>query len=256
MQPQHEFEIYERVRSTLKIYPDRVKLYVYNEPILQRIEGYEERERTNNRGRGFVDSNQPSSAMVDSVRRSKTRISDITLCNNFDLFVTFTFSPSKVNRQSPIECKTKMAGWLKRQNERNGKFPYLIVPEFHKDGKSLHFHALFSNYTGKLTHTDHKINGRTTYNIKSYALGYSTAVKIDDIDKVSNYVKKYITKDMPLFRSKHRYWCSKDLIRPIKVRNPDLLYYDLADLPFDHDNKYQTDNLTVYTKMLTVASTN
>lgn len=108
----------------------------------------------------------------------------------------------------------------------------MIVPEFHLDGKAIHFHALLKNYPGEIVRainpkTGKKLvkKGRKVYSIPSYNLGLEEVYKIEDTPeshaKVGNYVRKYITKDMPLFKGKHRYWSSNDLSLPTIEDNPD-----------------------------------
>jgi hypothetical protein len=153
-------------------------------------------------------------------QRAKTTIKDIALCNYFDLFVTLTFA---TDRQNIDLCKMRTMSWLRRQTNKYGPFNYLIVPEFHKDGVSIHFHAFFGGYKGKLVDSGKKINGRKAYNLTEWRLGFSTAVPItqqtEDREKVANYLTKYITKDMPTFAGKKRYWVSQKLQRPEKTNN-------------------------------------
>ncbi len=216
------------VHSYAKIYPNMTKLFVFNQPSKVRIKGFEaiyKKER----------ESKPSSdpvTLIDSLRRTKTRLNDIVVSNNFDLFCTFTFAK---DRQNVDKLKRQMSRWLNNQQTRVGKFSYLIVPEFHKDGKSIHFHALFKDYAGELVDTGHRTKrGQPSLIVKSYTLGYSTAVEIDDIEKVGSYVKKYITKDMPQFNGKKRYWCSHGLTRPEKVLNPVTFPADMHHFTDEH----------------------
>jgi hypothetical protein len=246
-----EFAIYQDVHSYLKIYPTQRKLITYNAAIKQRIAGYESQTPPKLR-HGVLNNTSYDDILLDSIRRTKTRISDITLSNDFDLFVTFTFDPKRVDRTNVSLCKKKMHSWLKRQRERNGPFDYLIVPEFHKDGVAIHFHALIKNYTGKLKDSGIIQKKRKVYNITSYRLGHSTAVKIDNIHKVSTYIKKYITKDMPTFSNKKRYWCSKNLIRPLKYTNPDPYLHQIDDLIQNHDTFYNNNSFTCHIERDTI----
>jgi len=200
-----------------KIFPHHEELFIYRESFDKKVEGYEQQKATPSSIKQAENSSQDNPSR--SLRRTKTVISDYTKCNEFDLFVTFTF---KEKRQDQQACRRRMKKWLKNQRDIHGQFQYLIVPEFHKDNISLHFHALIKNYKGKLTDSGKKINKRKAYNIKSYKLGFSTAVYIDNTEKVANYIKKYITKDMILLGNKNRYFCSKNLNRPIKTYNVDL----------------------------------
>src|SRR5690606_10827465 len=84
-------------------------------------------------------------SIIKSLARSRRTIFDYALCNDFDLFVTFTFDPRKVNRYDMAATYVKMQSWLARhqrkQLEKQDTFRYIIVPEKHKDG-AIHFHAL------------------------------------------------------------------------------------------------------------------
>lgn len=155
-----------------------------------------------------------------SILRTRVVISDLILCNEFDYFVTFTFSAKKHNRHNVENCRRVMSRFL--QNAKYNHSPdlaYIVVPEFHKDGKALHFHALVKNYQGHIKPTKIVKNGRKIYNFAGWRAGFSTAVKIDNHEAVSKYVKKYITKDMPVIFGKKRYFASRNLIRPIKRVN-------------------------------------
>ena len=127
------------------------------------------------------------------------------------------------------KCRAKMSNWLKNQRKRiNPDLKHLIVAEFHKDGVSLHFHALLKNFTGKLvaainpkTNRPLKKHGNPVYNIPSYRSGFTDAQKIDDNPVsqavMTRYLTKYITKDMPSFPNRKRFWASDGFKRPTKI---------------------------------------
>jgi hypothetical protein len=218
-------ESHFRVIRTAKVYPRLIKVFEPTLPYLKKIPFMEDHEDDfyvedwPTREINSKTSNEDN--LERALRQSKTTISDLTLCNGFELFATFTFSPEKSDRLNPVAVKIQMANWLRNQRKQHGKFHYLIVPEFHKDGKALHFHALLKEYRGILIDSGKYIKGRRAYNFKSYTLGINSAVWIDDIQKVSGYVKKYITKDMPQFRGQHRFWTSTGLKRPLVIDNLD-----------------------------------
>ena len=230
-------EVYQPIYNRLKVYPTFMRLYKFNSPSIERLPGYEERKsKTINTTKNATTEEDN---LYRSLRRTKTTISDLVLSNDFTIFATFTF---KTDRQDIEKCKSKMTNWLKSQQKTYGKFTYLIVPEFHKDKKSIHFHALMHGYKGQLQDSGHKINSRTAYNITSYKSGFSTAIKIDNQAKVSSYVRKYITKDMPQFDGKKRYWISTGLKRPFTDVNT-----DIATVPYIKWCKsYTSLNLEIY----------
>ncbi|TAL14827.1 hypothetical protein EPN95_01210 [Patescibacteria group bacterium] len=161
-----------------------------------------------------------------SIRRTRRTLHDLVRCNNFDLFVTFTFDPKKVNRYDMGATFVKMQSWLWRQHQKNHDFKYLIVPEKHKDG-AIHFHALMADYPFSLKKTNVIQDSRRVFNITAFRFGFTNATYLpdDDKDKVGNYIAKYITKDMITLHNKRRYWSSKNLKKPITYYNS---VYDLG----------------------------
>lgn len=154
-----------------------------------------------------------------SVRRSRTVINDYVHCNNFDLFVTFTFDPKKVNRYDLLSTYQAMQSWLWRQHRKSPDFRYIVVPEKHKDG-AIHFHALVGGYAGQLKKTKVIQNNRLVYNLPGYRYGFTNAQYLnDDRQKAIAYLCKYITKDMEMISNRRRYWCSKNLRKPATFRN-------------------------------------
>lgn len=239
---QPENTIYQNVFNYVKIYPTFVRVFQYPQPLKTRLPGWELVSGSEISSNSSLTTEfQKELYQKQSLRRTKTTLSDLTLCNEFDLFVTFTFAK---NRFDVTECKRKMSRWLQNQQTLHGKFTYLIVPEFHKDRKAIHFHGLLKNYRGGLKNSGIKQNGRDVYNIKSYKAGFSTAVKIDNHAKVSSYIRKYITKDMPQFEGKKRYWCSTGLKRPLVLPNQG---EHVLSLPFVHfTTEYETKTLTTF----------
>jgi hypothetical protein len=214
-------------------YPTHRKVFIFHTPIEKIVNGVE----LVNKKSKLKPGKQKEEDIDDSLRKTKSKIRDIVLCNDFELFATFTF---KNSRQDVDKCKDRMSYWLKNQQKRKGKFEYLIIPEFHKDKESLHFHALLKDYRGDLIDSGKKTKRKQeVYNFKSYTHGFNTAVKInsEEIGKVGSYVCKYITKEMPLFFGKNRYWRSLNLKKPIVIENPSPWY--LKEAPFwVNENKY------------------
>lgn len=212
------------VSARATYYPEKIKVFVPFSPYLK---GLKSKTKP-----GKKIGNSSDDDKEHSISRTRAAVRDYVLCNRFDLFITFTF---REDREDVDRCKSKMANWLKNQQKRKGKFGYIIVPEFHKDQKAIHFHALFKNYPGELELAINPNTGRqvkakgktggTVYTLKSYRLGYSNAQRVgdssEDYAKVANYVRKYITKDMPVFLNKNRYWVSQGLKTPIYEENPE-----------------------------------
>lgn len=203
------------ISNITKEYPDVIKVMIYKEPFFVPVTG-----GSIKRNKVLVDDSDYEPT-VTSLNRTKCAIRDIVLCNDFDLFCTFTFDPDKIeNRYNLMNCWHKLDRWLSHQRDRSdGELQYLIVPEQHKSG-AWHFHGLISHFNGVLRDSGHKsASGRPIYNITSFRSGFTTAVPIDSREAVANYVTKYITKDFVKTFNQRRFFCSRNLVRPTKTIN-------------------------------------
>lgn len=211
-----------RVLSNItKDYPDMIKIVIFKEPRY-----FVHSDFVRKRDKVADEFYSPKSS---SIKRTKTMIKDLVICNDFQLFCTFTFNPDKVDSFSLPRCWSVMSSWLHNQRnksrEQGIEFKYLIIPEKHKSGR-YHFHALISGYIGSLKDSNIRTASlRKIYNITSFRSGFTTAVYIDDKYSVSNYVTKYITKDTLKSFNQRRYFASRNLIRPIKQLNSDLFFH-------------------------------
>lgn len=229
---------FKEISSYAKIYPDFVKIVKYNRPIVF----------TNflDRGSSAFLTNEENDEEQDylqkSINRTKTKISDYVLCNNFSHFATFTFDPSnsKVNGEENRKDFQKMSSllknWLKTEQlnhlRRHGRrFRYLIVPERHKNN-AWHFHALLEGYQNETEGFYTRKNKYITVSelkktkkdknrkfITRYTLGRSEIAPIKDKTKMSSYIKKYITKELIQDKNAKRYWASRNLKTPEIIPN-------------------------------------
>ncbi len=79
---------------------------------------------------------QNKAILPSSIMRTRSVLSDLCLCNNFEWFVTLTFSPHKVTyRDNLSRCKMALTSWLNHQRYNHSpNMKYIAVPELHKDG--------------------------------------------------------------------------------------------------------------------------
>lgn len=241
------------IEAQATYYPDMVQIFIPKRPIVRttgnamgarssqfpnddELEYIELSKRFDEISGTAISTPAKESDLERSLRRAKKRIGDYILCNDFEMFATFTI---KDDRQNIERSRNKVMGWLKNQRARNGKFRYIVVPEFHKDGKSLHFHALLGNYTGGIQQAiNPKTNrpliqkGSAVFQISGYTLGFTNVKLIgkkqEDRTRLSAYLKKYITKEMPVFEGRQRYWVSKGLDLPNIEDNPEYWYKHLV----------------------------
>lgn len=156
-------------------------------------------------------------SILSSQNRAKSKIYDYLRSNTWDLFVTLTFDPKKVDSFDYEQCQNRVSKWLNNLKSRYCKdLQYLIVPELHKSGR-YHFHGVFKNIEGlDLVYSGKQdTDGTPIYNIDCYTYGFTTATYIKSHEKVCSYVAKYITKELSgHLKGKKHYWVSRGLALP------------------------------------------
>lgn len=223
------------VNTRQKTYLKSTEIYIPDNPYEKYYSNLELSKPKKVSGAGIAISD-PEELKERSLRRAHVAVKDIFMSNDFDLFVTFTF---RSDRDQPERCRDKMLGWFKRQRKIDKNFRYVVVPEFHKDGKSLHFHALIKGYSGEIvrainpkTNKPLVVKNRKIYDLPNYTLGHSQVKMIGDTEedriKSGFYLLKYLKKDMPDFQNKKRYWASRNLDKPKTIENPEEWFFEVT----------------------------
>ncbi len=142
-----------------------------------------------------------------AIRRAKNACFDYIMCNlDLDTFVTLTFDPGLVNSRSYTEVYERIRGWLSNRVQRRG-LKYILVPEYHRDGEKIHFHAIMNSAALTLEPARYP-NGRLMkkrtlgaekqlYNIPEWGFGFTSAEMITGDEaqvKISKYIFKYMGK--------------------------------------------------------------
>lgn len=188
----------------------QVKNHKYEIEISLFVVSEKEKDKT---PKGLGDKDKSIQA---SISRTKRMIKDYARNNDFNYFVTFTFDTKKVDSTDQATVLSATQRYTRKLRQQGVK--YLIVPEYHADGRKIHLHALIKGSiplqdSGKLDKSK-----RTIYNVPSWQFGYSTAIKISNENegtlKIANYIVKYITKDLLINFDKKRYWVSNGLTKP------------------------------------------
>lgn len=170
---------------------------------------------------------KPVGKFQSALSRAKNLVREISLCNDWEFFVTLTFDRSRWDRYSLEDRVNELMQWIQNQNKKGARIRYLIVPEFHKDG-AVHFHGLISGIrpaprpAGWPKSVNRKEDG-SYYDIWpefSERYGYSSVELVQDPIAVGFYVSKYITKSMADsadLKGVHTYYRSRGLFRAVDV---------------------------------------
>lgn len=180
-----------------------------------------------------------------SISRAKRKIFDIAALNPFRYFVTLTLDKTKIDRQSPEAVAQKLKTYLSNRVKRND-LRYIIVPEYHKDGRGIHLHGLFAGRL-RLTDSGHRTRlGKPIYHLADWPYGFSTCVELTgDKEAVARYIAKYVTKDSKKILG-HFYYAGGRIQREPEREYVNLLYDDL-DAP-----AYYVADLGISFKYITV----
>lgn len=134
-----------------------------------------------------------------NIRRAKSKIREYAMCNEWQYFVTLTLDKKKRNRYD-LKAYVKALGQRIRDlnKGRDEKITYLLIPEQHKDG-AWHMHGFINGLTGDdVKIVDVKGRKRDVYHWIDYEdkFGFSDMELIEDKDKATSYITKYVSKEM------------------------------------------------------------
>lgn len=124
-----------------------------------------------------------------SIHRTKDKIYQIANCNTWNYFVTLTFKDEEI-RTDIKKCKGQLRYFLHEYGKKRKNFKYLFVPERHEKG-GFHFHGLITEVP-----EDELIEKKDGYIWKAWRYGISDLSEVRDMERISMYITKYITKDI------------------------------------------------------------
>ena len=235
--------------TVVKYYPNYVNVACFNRIVFDDIYPRQVRDT--------YDKSDDPITRSDSVSRAKQRIFDISMLNSFSYFVTFTFNDSIVSGYDFNETIKRVKTWCKNAVQRYG-LVYLLIPELHPTSGRIHLHG-FLRFDKKPVFSNSGLKdnvGRSIYNLPAWSYGFSTCIKLDDnVDFVSRYVLKYVTKDIGKITGNFYYAGGKGLQREPERLFLNLNYDDFSGEEHEifRDGKYV--GLKVKYSMLPVSET-
>lgn len=152
--------------------------------------------------------------LAESLARSKRLVLDYAYNNTWDYFITLTFDVDKLDRFNITLCKDKLLkAFSNYKNHYDKDLKYILIPEFHKDKKAIHFHGLLKTkknhfFTTLFYNYDyHCVVLRHEYFFKRFGANQLVPIHHQQ-EQVGNYICKYMTKgalrifDVSYFASK------------------------------------------------------
>lgn len=195
---------------------------LYSYPTIQHVTYYSNTINTGKKNENLTKSHhnkerelkQEEHCKSVSLNRTKNKIYNIARSNTWDWFITLTFDRGITDSSDYDVVTKKLQKFLQNFQQRySPNMKYLIVPELHKDGIHYHFHGLLSDVENmKFIFSGHYSNNKPIYNIENWKYGFTTATRVDDTQKVSSYITKYITKASEQYlKNKKRYYASRNI---------------------------------------------
>lgn len=175
----------------------------------------------------------------ENMMRSKRRLRDYVLLNDYDFFLTLTFDDLKVDGSDVGACAEKAQNWFTNLVQKKN-LRYVAVPEYHPSSGRLHIHALVNAALEMEDSGTRVIRGfnkpvrldtyramcasgrvdpsrcrilRTVYNTPDWRNGFSTAIPTYGSPvALANYMTKYVTKGNDKIFGKF-FWASKNQLK-------------------------------------------
>lgn len=172
-----------------------------------RMPGFEDDIDRKHAERGTVHDKK----LDQSTYRAKRTIEELAKCNNWSHMVTFTLNAEYHNRTDLKGSYEKLSQRIRNIRRKTGStIAYILVPELHADGVSWHFHGLMNDIpleALKQWEMDDAPTkdirsmidqGYTVYDWPDIADKFGWVIVTDIIskEKVTSYIKKYITKEL------------------------------------------------------------
>jgi hypothetical protein len=185
----------------------------------------------------------PLAARRANMRASKNEFRRIILAN-FDSgskFITLTFRNGSVNDvQDVTECNKAFDKFIKRMRREYGGFKYARVIEFQDaNGRgAVHYHLIFDD----LPYIPYETLGAIWGN------GFIGINRIDHVDNVGAYIRKYMAQDMEDRRlmGKKAYATSQGLTRPYEAYGHEaaelIAAYELEQKKTVFTNSYESEH--------------
>ena len=234
---------------------NKYKLVTLKNPV--RVAGYESEKKSLYDVENKYSRNKNEEKLDNSISRSKSKIYEYALCNDFQYFVTLTLDKEKMDRSDINEYIKKLGQYIRNIKKIRGEeIKYILIPERHKDGKNWHMHGLMKGLQDLRRYNINenipqkmkdKIIKYREENLNLYEwVGYSKKFGFNCIEPIRNkeacsrYITKYINKnldtDMGITeKNKKKYYCSRGLRTAKNIKKGII---QTQKIEYDYENEY------------------
>ena len=165
----------------------------------------------------------PDGKFSQSYSRAKSVLLQLALCNKWDYFITITLNAELHDRYDIDHAMSDIVRWMiEYRREYDAKVKYVLIPEYHKKDKAVHFHGFISGVKPEHLSTFirgiHPLRlvsgGYLNFGLLAQDFGFVSLLEVKNPIGAAFYMTKYITKEMA--RSgfyEHLYTASRGLNR-------------------------------------------
>ena len=145
-------------RAVLKRYKDYYfRLVIYKQSCAEITASNDRQPNIGKVSRGIA--NESKTREYSSISRSRSKVFEIAVSNNWDYFVTMTIDSTKHARDNLKAYRKRLSKFLNNYNGKHSiKISYLLIPELHKCGNNFHLHGLLAGlpieHLTQFTHKD------------------------------------------------------------------------------------------------------
>lgn len=173
-------------------YGNKIKVVYYK--TMSNTAGFE-KDTAAYRADSTTSSVNPEGRFASSLSRTRARVFELAMCNDFEFFVTCTLDENMRDRYDLTAFRKALAQMIRdlNKNRTEGqKIEYLLLPELHENG-AWHMHGLFK---GLQVGTDLCKNEHGYLDWFAYRkrFGFFSCSPIQSQEGCSKYITKYVTK--------------------------------------------------------------
>lgn len=183
-----------------------------------------------------MEDSRNEERLENSISRSRTKVRELALCNDWEYFATFTLDPTKNDRFNLAEFVKNFGVWIGNYNKKYScRLKYLIIPEKHPTSGAWHAHGLLHDVAEEsLVKNEHGYLDLPYYRQR---FGYISLSPIRDAVRCANYISKYICKDMAnniasIGKNNHLYYASRGL------RRREVIMQDFGNFDASWENEF------------------
>jgi len=220
--------LYNRDVAILKKYGNRYRLQLHRS---LRNAGLEVEEKRRRKKGEYVNTEK----LEESIIRTRSKIYELAMCNDWEFFVTLTLDKRKYDRMDLKRYRVDLAQFIRNYNRKHKiNIKYLLIPEEHKD-RAWHMHGLLMGLPR--AHLKVNENGYLDWFAYRDKFGYISIDEIRNKEATSRYITKYITKNLESCVKEvgaHMYYCSRGLKRAEEIKKGALI----KDAEWDYQNDW------------------